>query len=79
MQHAPEDYGAYWSAAIRLAIGVLVVVGVYRAVGPLLGHAEWPAQVLGWIVLGLSVFVGAFVVAIAMGHIVRTAVTAEQS
>lgn len=77
MEHTPEDYGAYWSAGLRLAAGALLVVVVFRGVDPLVRHPEWPAQALGWVVLGLSVVVGSFAVALGLAIIVRTAVAAE--
>lgn len=77
MRFSPEEYGAYWSGAVRLAVGVLLVLLVHRLVEPLIDHSEVAAQALGWVVLGLGVFVGAFAGALGMAIIIRTAVAAE--
>lgn len=78
MRLSPEEYGAYWSGAVRMAAGVVVVLLVHRGVDPLVSHSEWPAQALGWVVLALAVFVGAFAVALGLARIVRTAVAVER-
>lgn len=79
MKHSPEAYGAYWAGAVRMAAGAVVVLAVHRGVAPLVDHPEWPAQLLGWAVLALALFVGAFAVAVGLARIVRTAVAVEQA
>ena len=71
MRHTPEEYGAYWAGAARMAIGVVLVLLVYHGVEPLTGHREWAAQGLGWVVLALAVFVGSFLVALGLARIIR--------
>ncbi|MFW6448356.1 MAG: hypothetical protein ACOC0X_02315 [Halobacteriota archaeon] len=78
MELSPEEYGNYWSGALRLAAGAFLVLLVHRGVGDFLAHPDWPPRVLGWSLLGLAMLVGAFVAALGLARVVRAAVRAER-
>lgn len=78
MRLSPEEYGAYWAGAIRIAAGVVLVILVYRAIGTFLNHPEVLAQVFGWALLILAILAGAFLVSLGVARIVRGAVAAER-
>ena len=77
MDLSPEEYGAYWGASIRIAVGVLVVVFGYRFVGQFLDHSEVGATALGAFLLSGVVLVGVFVAVLGLARVVRAAVDAE--
>jgi len=76
MKLSPEEYGAYWGGAVRIAAGALLAILTYRWVGMFLNHPEWGARLLGWGLLAMAVLVASFAIAIGLGRIVRAAVDA---
>ncbi|WP_254766814.1 hypothetical protein [Salinilacihabitans rarus] len=77
MELSPEEYGAYWGAATRVAAGALVLFFGYRFAAPLLDHPEAGATVLGVVLFAGIVFVGCFLGVLGVARVVRTAVDAE--
>ncbi len=77
MELSPEEYGAYWNASIRIALGVLVVFGGYQVASPLLSHPEAGATGLGIFLLVGLVLAGSFLVTLGLARVIRTAVDAE--
>jgi hypothetical protein len=77
MNLSPEEYGAYWSASLRVSVGILVVVFGYGLVRPFLDHPETGATLLGAVILAALVVVGSFLVVLGLARVVRTAVDAE--
>lgn len=77
MDLTPEEYGAYWGASIRIAVGVLVVAAAFRFTAPLLGHPEAGATGLGLFLLVGLVLAGTYVASLGLARLVRTAVDAE--
>lgn len=78
MKFSPEEYGAYWSGALRMAAGLLVMVFAYRGTTALTGHPAWGARILGWVLVSLAVVVGVFAVALGLARVIRTAVSVER-
>ncbi|WP_254864587.1 hypothetical protein [Halovivax gelatinilyticus] len=77
MNLEPEEYGAYWGASIRIAIGFLVVsFGTWFA-GQFLSQGPFGARALGAFLLAGFVLVGTFVAVLGFARVVRTAVGAE--
>ncbi|WIV66775.1 hypothetical protein [Natrialbaceae archaeon AArc-T1-2] len=77
MNLSPEEYGAYWGASIRVAVGVLVVFFGYRLADPLLSHPEAGATILGIVLTVGIVLAGSFITVLGIARVVRTAVDAE--
>ncbi|MFC4247328.1 hypothetical protein ACFOZ7_10005 [Natribaculum luteum] len=77
MDLSPEEYGAYWRGAIRIAAGVLVVFVGSRFVDPLLSHSAFGATVLGVVLFVGFVLAGTFVAVLGVARVVRTAVAVE--
>lgn len=78
MDMAPEEYGAQWSGGIRMAAGVFLVLLAHRGVQPFLDHPAWGARGLGWFILAMALIVGAFLVAIGVGIVVKAALRASR-
>jgi len=77
MDLAPEEYGAYWGASLRIAAGAILVVFGYRFVGQFLEHGDFGPNALGaFLFVGLTV-VGTYVAVLGLARVVRTAVDAE--
>lgn len=76
MDHAPEAYGEYWSGAIRMAAGVLVVFYSYQFFSQFddLVHDAVFGWLFIWGLFGLVVLVGCFAVAIGLATVVKAAV-----
>ncbi len=78
MELSPEEYGAYWQAAIRIAAGGLIVYFGVQFTSALLDHRALGAQALGFILLVGIVFVGCFVATLGLARLIRTAIRAER-
>lgn len=78
MELSPEEYGAYWQAAIRIAIGVLALYFGYWFATPLLEYEALGARGLGLVLFVGITFVGCFVVTLGLARVVRTAIRAER-
>lgn len=77
MELSPEEYGAYWGGAIRMAAGIILVLVVHQGVAGFLSHPQVGARLLGWVILLLAIVVGTFGVSLGLAHVMRTAVAAE--
>ncbi|MFP9190700.1 hypothetical protein [Natronosalvus vescus] len=78
MELTPEEYGAYWQASARIAVGVLVLVVGYWFTAPFLGYSDLGARALGFVLFIGLVFVGCFVLTLGLARLIRTAVAAER-
>ncbi|MFC7232154.1 hypothetical protein ACFQMM_13585 [Saliphagus sp. GCM10025308] len=78
MEVSPEEYGAYWQAAIRIAIGVIVLVFGYRFTAPFLEYTALGARALGFVLFSGLVLVGSVAITMGLARVVRTAVGAER-
>ncbi|ADD04938.1 solute carrier family 5 (low affinity glucose cotransporter), member 4-like protein [Natrialba magadii ATCC 43099] len=78
MELSPEEYGAYWQASIRVAMGIVIVfLGTQVIVSPLLTHPNLPAVGLGIFLFVAIVFVGSFLAMLGIARVVRTAMDVE--
>ncbi len=77
MELSPEEYGDYWGASVRVAVGVLVVLFGSRFVEPLLSHPEFGATAMGAFLLAGLVLLGSFVAVLGLARATRTAVDVE--
>lgn len=77
MELSPEEYGAYWSASIRVAAGAVVVFFGHRVTAPFLAHPEAGATALGAFVFVAVVAAGTFLACLGLARLVRVAVAAE--
>lgn len=77
MELSPEEYGAYWGGAVRIAVGVLVGFFGYRFATPLLAVPEFGATALGVVLFTGIVVAGTFVAVLGLARVIRTAVDAE--
>ncbi|WP_255194519.1 hypothetical protein [Natronobeatus ordinarius] len=77
MELSPEEYGAYWGGAVRIAVGVLVVFFGYRFATPLLAISEFGATALGVVLFAGIVVAGCFIAVLGLARVVRAAVDAE--
>ena len=77
MELSPEEYGAYWGGAVRIAAGLLVALLGYRLVDPFLAHPQLPPTVLGIVMVSLFVLAGSYIATLGLARVVRTAVRAE--
>lgn len=77
MNLSPEEYGAYWGGAIRIAAGVLVAAGGWQFVQPLLAIPQLGARALAVVLFVGAVLAGTFLAVLGLARVVRTAVDAE--
>lgn len=77
MELSPEEYGTYWAGSIRIAAGILVILGGYRLASPLLGVPELGARVLGIFLLIGIVLAGTYIAVLGVARVVRTAIDVE--
>lgn len=77
MKLSPEEYGAYWSASMRVAAGVVLIVFVYRFVDPFLGQDNVGAVGIGLFLLAGTILLGSFLAMLGVARVVRTAVEVE--
>ena len=77
MELSPEEYGAYWSASIRVAGGVFVGFLGYQLVSSLLSHPALGATALALVLLAGILAASSFLVMLGIARVVRTAVDAE--
>lgn len=74
MDHAPEEYGAYWGGAIRIAGGVVLLVVSYRWLTPFFDHPEFGATAFGYFVFVLTALAGCFAAVLGLAIVIKTAV-----
>lgn len=77
MELTPEEYGEYWGASIRVAVGILIGIGGFYVASPLLGHPEFGATAFGVVLLVGLVLAGTYVAVLGLARLVRVAVDAE--
>lgn len=77
MEVSPEEYGEYWRASIRVTVGLLIGVGGFAFVTPLLAVPEAGATALGVVLLVGLVAVGTYIAVLGLARVVRVAVDAE--
>lgn len=78
MDLSPEEYGAYWAGAVRIAAGAFVVFGGYRFSESLLSNPALGARAMGWFLVGLLLLVGTFLAVLGLARTIRAAVAAER-
>lgn len=74
MNHTPEEYGQYWSGAIRVAAGLFFMVLSYRLVLPLLESRVFMERALAYFVLAGAILVGSVALVLGTAVVVKTAV-----
>lgn len=77
MNLEPEEYGAYWRASIRIAIGFVVITFGSWFAGQFLSQGPFGARALGAFLYVGVVVVGTFVIVLGLARVIRTAVGAE--